>query len=612
MCGIYGTTINYSSQQVKEKLERTNFRGPDRSKHGYSGNDNKVILGHNRLSIIDLDPRSDQPFVYENLSIVFNGEIYNFKDLKSKLISQGFSFRTESDTEVICALYLKYGTKCVDHLNGMFAFVIHDSKNNMLFGTRDRLGQKPLYIYRNGMDIEFASQISSIQLHHTNLSISKKAIGYYLAWGNIPDPLSIFNEVRKLKPGYSFIFKLSDGVYKEEQYWDINLKEKNTFSGTFEQAKVQLEEILSDSVNMRLFADVPVGVFLSGGIDSSLISAIASKVSSSRVKTFSVKFNEDSYDESLYAKKVAKHLGTEHHEILCDFNEGLNLIENFSTYYDEPFADSSAIPTMLLSKYTRQNVTVALSGDAGDEIFLGYARYQASLMKKIFSVPHSLRKMMATGLSLVPNYKLGVIAKGLKIKNIESFYLNSFISIDRDWVDNNIDPLDIDEKKYIYSGNGDIYERMAQFDLKTYLNWDINTKVDRASMAFSLESRSPLMDYRVVEFANTLPREYKMQGTDQKRILKSILYDHVPKSFFDRPKSGFTMPFADWFRGSLKDYVMDELSTENLNEIPYINTQKVKFRIDQHMKNEWNRTPIIWKILVLRQWLSHNAKYSIV
>lgn len=606
MCGIYGTTIPYHLEQVKQKLERTSFRGPDRLQYDYMDDSNTVIFGHNRLAIIDLDPRSNQPFNYEHLGLVFNGEIYNFKALKKELINDGYTFRTESDTEVICALYLKYGESCVEHLNGMFAFVIYDSQKQLLFGARDRLGQKPLYIYKNGKDFEFSSQISSIQLHHKDLSISKKAINYYLSWGNVPDPHSIFNEVEKLLPGHHFRFDLNSGDYKTTQYWDVDYKKEKRFDGSLEDATEQLDTLLTEAVDLRLFADVPVGVFLSGGIDSSLIAALASKVSSNKIKTFSVKFNEDKFDESQYARKVATHLDTDHHEIVCHVDEGLDLIENFSHYYDEPFADSSAIPTMLLSKHTRKHVTVALSGDAGDELFIGYSRYITQKAESLYNIPKLIRQPVGAIMGAVPNYKMKVISKAFKIKDFNDFYLNAFIGIDHSWITKDFDTLDVPETKYLkhkYSGN---QERMATFDLKTYLNWDINTKVDRAAMAFSLETRSPLMDYRVAELANSLPVDYKIQGENQKRILKDVLYKYVPEAYFQRPKSGFTMPFSEWFRGHLKDMVLSELSDNELSSIPGIDAKEVSFRIKQHMNEEWDRYPMIWRLLVLKQWLKNN------
>lgn len=614
MCGIYGSTLKYNEFQIKKKLSRTSFRGPDQMGFGfYSSSQYDLIFGHNRLSIIDLDPRSNQPLNYlSKLEIVFNGEIYNFKEIKVNLIKKGYYFNTESDTEVICAAYLEYGKNLVKHLNGMFAFVILDKENNKLFGARDRLGQKPFYYYHNGKEFEFASQISSIQLFHRNLSISKNAISTYLTWGAIAEPLSIFNEIKKLKPGCLFEFNLVNGELSIDEYWDIDFKGINTFEGSYEDAKTHLNELLYDSVKLRLFADVPVGVFLSGGIDSSIVAAMASKAFKFDIKTFSVKFNNKGFDESIYAQKVANHLGTDHNIIECDYKEGLELIDGFHHFYDEPFDDSSAIPSMLLAKHTREQVTVAISGDAGDENFLGYHRYKWIRQGEHFmKIPYTLRLLLSKLTSIIPNYRYKIIADFMKYKSINEIYLNS--KMDRSYLTNSeaFSPADVDELKYLIHDNKNLLERVSDFDLKTYLNWDINTKVDRATMAYSLEARSPLMDYRIVEFARSLPTEFKFKGNNQKRILKDILYDYVPKEFFDRPKAGFTIPFKLWFRNELRQYVEKELSFDNLSRMPLVDPTIVTKKIKQHMDGSWNHYPLIWKLLVLKQWLNKNKGYEI-
>ena len=608
MCGIYGSTILYNENQVIEKLKRTSFRGPDQTGWKfYERKINPIIFGHNRLSIIDLDPRSNQPFTYQkNIEIVFNGEIYNFRDIKDILFKKGYTFKTTSDTEVICAAYLEYGEDCVTHFNGMFAFVIYDKINHRFFGARDRLGVKPFYYYHNGKNFEFASQISSIQLHNDNLSISKKAIDAYLTWGTIPDPLSIFNEVQKLRPGNSFVFNLNSGHLNIKTYWDIDYKGENKFMGSYTEAQSQLKNTLSDAVKIRMFADVPVGVFLSGGIDSSLIAALATQTSTAKVKTFSVKFNDKGFDESMYAQQVADHLKTDHNVIECNYNEGIDLIKNFHHYYDEPFADPSAIPSMLLAKHTKKQVTVALSGDAGDESFIGYQRYDwINKGDKFMKIPYQARLIMSKLVSLYPNYRFKIISEFMKYKSIDLAYLDSKTG------ESQMNNKEVDELKYLMHTDKNLLERVSAFDIKTYLNWDINTKVDRATMAYSLEARAPLMDYRIVELAQSLPTNFKFINGNQKRILKDLLYQYVPKHIFDRPKAGFTVPFKVWFREDLKDYVLSELNHEGLTQIPFINVNKVKGQIKQHMDGSWNHYPLIWKLLVLKQWLKNNQGYVI-
>jgi asparagine synthase (glutamine-hydrolysing) len=611
MCGIYGSTIRYEDYQVKAKLDRTSFRGPDKTDYkSYNNGDTKVIFGHNRLAILDLDPRSNQPFNYlDQIQIVFNGEIYNFIELKNELQQKGYQFSTTSDTEVICAAYMAYGHKCVDKLNGMFAFVIYDIKNQSFYGARDRLGKKPFYYFINEKKFEFASQISSIQLYNKELTISSKAIRSYLSWGSVPDTSSIFNEVKKLRAGHYFTFNLETGDFKSKKYWDIDYNGIDKFTGSYDDALDKLESLTKTAVKSRLFADVPVGVFLSGGVDSSLIAALATKTTNEKIKTFSVSFDEKGFDESMYAQQVANHLKTDHHVIKCNYNEGIDLIENFSHYYDEPFADSSAIPSMLLAKYTKEHVTVALSGDGGDESFIGYHRYNwVRYMNKIYSLPKPIRRALSSTLNVLPHYKLKVIGSVIESDSVSNAYLSTLYDPNPSYLEGSIEnPTDFEEFKYLNHNNKNIFERISDFDLKAYLNWDINTKVDRASMAYSLEARAPLMDYNVVDFARSLPTDFKFQKNNQKRILKDVLYKHVPKEIFNRPKAGFSMPFKEWFKNDLKDFVLSELSEENLSKIPGVKVNEVSKLIHQHMSGKSNNFHLIWKLLVLKQWLSTNG-----
>lgn len=613
MCGIYGTNLAYTSKIIDLKLQRTKFRGPD-----YTGVKNyelpsgTLVFGHNRLSIIDLDARSNQPFDYQDrCSIVFNGEVFNFKEIRKELQAKGYEFKTDSDTEVVCASYLEWKEKCLDKFIGMFALVIYDHERQTLFGGRDRLGQKPLYYQLSDQGFEFASQLSSIQVENSKLTISKDSISKYLAWGKIPDPDSIFNEIKKIRPGYFFVYDLKNKSFTTEKYWDIS-HEANTYTGTYEQAKQELEKELTAAVERRLYADVPIGVFLSGGVDSSLIAALAAKSSKEKIRTFSIKFTEQGFDESSYAQMVAEHLGTIHETIECSVDEGLGLIEEMAHFYDEPFADSSAIPSMLLAKYTSKHVTVALSGDGGDESFLGYSRYHWILnANKAYQFPSFLRSLGGSVLQMLPKYRLKLIGKGLKEPSIEDFYIYSMAGLDNSWLRNS-DAKDKFEGLEYLKNDLPLVQRMADFDIKTYLNWDINTKVDRATMAFALEARSPFLDHKIVELARSLPVDYKIKGSNQKRILKDILYTYVPEHIFDRPKSGFTLPLKHWFREDLKDYVLETLSETELKKIPGIVQEDVTKMIGEHMDGSWNRTSQIWKLIVLKQWLDKNRSgYSL-
>lgn len=604
MCGIYGSTIQYSDEIIKAKLDVIQFRGPDFSSFV---REEAIILGHNRLAILDLDARSNQPFSYLHLRIVFNGEIYNYQDVKRDLLKKGYQFTTTSDTEVICASYLEYGNKCVDYFNGMFSFIIYDTKNRKLFGARDRFGKKPFYYYHNSKNFEFASQPSQLSIGQ-DFTTNESAVSEYLIWGYIPEPKSIFNEIQKLPAAHTLSFNLDTGILKIENYWDLDYSWKHKFTGTYNEASDQLKNLLTDSVKIRMISDVPLGVFLSGGVDSSLIAALASK-QTNQIKTFSIKFNEKGFDESAYAQQVANHLQSDHHTIECNYSEGIDLIKNFCTFYDEPFADSSAIPSMLLAKYTKQHVTVALSGDGGDEGFVGYSRYK--WMKNsslLFHLPLFTRKALAFFLSLSPNYKHKLIAMGISIKDIETLYLRMNGGMENSWLIKPSLAVNSEFSEVLFNKKKPLVERLADFDVKTYLNEDINTKVDRASMAFSLESRAPLMDYRVIEFARSLPSNFKYGSNhNQKRILKDLLYELVPKEIFQRPKAGFAIPLEKWFRHELKEYVLDNLSMSELKTIPGINIKRTDEIIKEHMSGRWNRSTQIWKLLVLKQWMNRQS-----
>ncbi|WP_183564185.1 asparagine synthase (glutamine-hydrolyzing) [Mucilaginibacter sp. SP1R1] len=601
MCGIYGSTVYYNDDIVRAKLARVNFRGPDHSGFERVGS---AVLGHNRLAIVDLDTRSNQPFTYGSLKVVFNGEIYNYKQLRSRLRTLGHMFHTDSDTEVLAAAYLEYGVHCVDHFIGMFAFVIYDTQLQKFFGARDRLGKKPFYYAHNGLDFEFASQPAQIALNR-QVNTDLQAINEYFIWGYVPEPRSAWQEIKKLQAGYQFVFDVTTGQFTTEKYWDIHHTDLNTYKGSYFQAKTELKELLSDAVNVRMHADVNLGVFLSGGIDSSIVAALAAK-NTSQIKTFCIKFNEKGFDESVYASNIAKYLKTDHHEIECHTEDGVALIEKFGDYYDEPFADSSAIPTLLLCKHTKKFVTVALSGDGGDESFMGYSRYKwLNMANQFFNCPLALRKVMGGLVKLSPDYRHKLIAMGISVATIDLLYALMLGGLEYSWLQQPELGLNVPFVDMLSAEQGSFLQKMSAFDIKTYLNGDINTKVDRASMAFSVEARAPLMDHRVVTFAQRLPDNFKYGNGVQKRILKDILYQYVPAYMFDRPKAGFTMPLSHWFRHQLKDYVLDHLSLHELKNIPGIDAQKASDMINDHITGKWNRGPQIWKLLVLKQWLKN-------
>lgn len=602
MCGIFGTTKIYSESIIRKKIANTSFRGPDFS--DFKTFSNNLTFGHNRLAIIDLDERSNQPFEYDNLTIVFNGEIFNFQEIRSCLKNDGYIFSTLSDTEVICASYLKWGEDCVNHFNGMFSFVIFDYKNNILFGARDRLGKKPFYyMFQNG-HFEFASQPSVIAIGNP-LTLSSEAISQFLVWSFIPEPNSIYNEVSKLLPGHKFIFDLHSKDLTISKYWDLEYTSGITFS-SFSEAKGKLKNILDDSVKLRMIADVPIGVFLSGGTDSSLIAATAQNISINKINTYCIKFSNAIYDESRQAERIAKYLGTDHNTIECSPSDLVLLLEDYFQYFDEPFGDSSAIPTMLLSKQTKKSITVALSGDGGDEFFMGYTRYDwIYYFDKIFKLPLPIRQFASQVVKNIPFKYHDQISKTLCFNTIDEAYKSILAK-----KDNNIflDPSLSDYKYFdIWLNSGkNIIERVSDYDIKNYLNNDINTKVDRSSMAYALEIRAPLMDYRILEFSKKIPTEYKYSLSNKKIILKDLLYDYIPPKYFSRKKVGFGAPISNWFKNDLKGLLNDTITKNNLDLIPNLNSDYILRLLYNNDQKYQDNSVLFWNLIVLINWIKKN------
>jgi asparagine synthase (glutamine-hydrolysing) len=602
MCGIFGTTKLYSEDTIRKKIAKTNFRGPDFS--DFKTFSNNLTFGHNRLAIIDLDDRSNQPFEYENLTIVFNGEIFNFQEIRSCLISDGYVFSTLSDTEVICASYLKWGEDCVKKFNGMFSFVIFDYKNDILFGARDRLGKKPFYyLFQNG-HFEFASQPSVIAIGNS-LTLSNEAISQFLVWSFIPEPNSIYNEVSKLLPGHRFIYDLKNEDLTISKYWELDVNPDLTFS-SFSEAKGNLKSILDDSVKLRMIADVPIGVFLSGGTDSSLVTAIAQNYSINKINTFCIKFSNAIFDESRQAESIAKYLGTHHNTIECNPSDLETLLDNYFQYFDEPFGDSSAIPTMLISKQTKKSITVALSGDGGDEFFMGYTRYDwINYFDKIFKLPLPIRQLASQVVKNIPFKYHDQISKILPLNTIDDAYKSILAKQDNNVF---IDPS-LSDYKYFdnwLKSSKNIIERVSDYDIKNYLNNDINTKVDRSSMAYALEIRSPLMDYRILEFSKKIPTGFKHTIFNKKIILKDILYDYIPQKYFSNKKNGFGAPISNWFKDDLKALLNDTITKNNLDLIPNINSDYIMKLLYKNDQKYQDNSVLFWNLIILINWIKKN------
>jgi asparagine synthase (glutamine-hydrolysing) len=595
MCGIYSTNISYHKDDIEFKLRQIDFRGPDNL--GFLKIDS-ISLAHLRLSILDLDKRSNQPFKFKHLYITFNGEIYNFESLKNELIALGFTFETTSDTEVLVKAYSLWGAKLLNKINGMFAFVIYDTAKEELFCARDRLGVKPFFYYWENGFFEICSQLRP--LLKSNSKVSEEAISIYLDCGYVPSPFSILENVYKLPPGNFMVIDLKNKSKTISEYWNLNSVKESKI--TYENAKNELHELIIDAVKIRMQSDVPLGAFLSGGIDSSLVAAIASKLSNVPVNTFTIGFEDPKYDESKVAQQFAEIIGSNHNEIVCRAKDILNMLPTFVKVYDEPFSDSSALPSLLLNSVTKQHATVALSGDGGDESFLGYLHFDLmDKFEKANVVPFFIRK----GLSVLPWHKIfkgrpETIKGILKSKNNDDFSWKIFMGNDS---------LQKNEKsswKKYYQGYKkwakNPKQRLADLNIKLWLENDSNVKVDRASMAFSVEVRSPFLDYRIVEFARKLPVEYKYDRGNKKKIIKDILSEYIPQEVFDQPKKGFAVPISYWLKNELKNDVIEKLNDDFLNKIPNLDVEKFKLKMKLFYDDKYDYSYIVWRLYVLALW----------
>ena len=589
MCGIYGSTKLYPNEVVARKLSLMKFRGPDHQHflRVKKLNGEEVTLGHVRLAIMDLDARSNQPFCYnENITIVFNGEVYNYRELAQRYLS-GLDLRTESDTEVICAMYERFGKDCVNYFNGMFAYVIFDKAKNVLVGARDRLGKKPFYYYLTRDSFEFASQLNPIR-YGNNFHISELSRKLYLLNGYISDPYSIYTEVSKLRAGQLFTLDLSTYKMEVEQYWDIDSNSCGfTTPKSYNEAKDQLRELLFDAVRIRLNADVPVGMFLSGGIDSSLVSAIVSQLNKD-ICAYTIGFNNPKYNESNHANDVAQHLGIPIKINFCEGDDMLDIVKDIPTYFDEPFADFSLIPTSLLCQKTRQDVTVALGGDGGDETFFGYSSYfklkQKDMLCKI--LPYPVRYAAYLALYTWRNTQFIDMLRYHKVEDIHTGRYSYGTFADAATFDPYILSRNLPDLKYLDTTKRG-YLAYADYDMKHYMNSCINTKADRAAMRSSLELRSPIMDYRVTEFSKVLPIDYLYsKDIGGKRILKDILYEMVPREILDRPKQGFAAPVGDWFKTNLKKNFVDIIDKSLIYEyLPELDPNKIILYREKFLAN---------------------------
>lgn len=641
MCGIVGYWDKNSANAkiVEQMAMQIHHRGPD-----YAGVwlnlEANLALAHRRLSIIDLSPAGHQPMVSPcgHFTLVFNGEIYNHPELRADLEREGghFDWRGHSDTETLLAALRHWGVeKTLQRLNGMFAFALWDSREQCLFLARDRMGEKPLYYGNSGGCFLFGSELKSFQAHpHWQPKIDRDALSLYMRHNAVPAPWSIYQGIKKLAPAHFVVIREAGRQISEPHcYW--NLAEIAEQQGVARQVESntealidELDGLLRDAVNSRMAADVPLGAFLSGGFDSTMVAALMQSQSSRPIKTFTIGFHEQGYNEAVHAKAVAKHLGTNHTELYVTSKEAMAVIPRLPTIWDEPFSDSSQIPTLLVSELARKHVTVSLSGDGGDELFCGYNRYTQGyqIWRKLQLLPTPFRQLIGSLMQVFPGALLeallGFLPKHFQIphladrlpkladvirqKSAEGYYQNLISH----WKQPDQLVLDATEPKTIFNRPeqhlelADFREQMMYLDSMTYLPDDVLTKVDRASMAVSLEVRVPLLDHRVVEFAWRLPLSMKLRYGQGKWILRQVLYKYIPKELVDRPKMGFSVPIGDWLRGPLRGWAEDLLDENRIIREGFFRPEPIKQKWNEHLSGKRNWQYHLWDVLMFQAWLS--------
>lgn len=610
MCAIVGFVDfkNKSSKNIlSQMLSVLRYRGPDNTDLEFIHKDNiQVAIGHNRLSIIDLSPNGHQPYKFDNFILVHNGEVYNFQEIRAELEKLGYDFVSHSDTEVIIKAYHAWGDNAISKFNGMFALCIYDTKNNTLKLIRDRVGVKPLYYYQKDDLFMFASELKAFHKHPLfDKEISSYALDLYLKYGSILQPYSIFKYAKKVENGQILSLNLNSKQITKSTYWDIyDFYKKPKLKISEQEALDELENLVNSSVKYRLISDVPFGSFLSGGYDSSLVTAFMQKNSDKKIKTFTIGFENPKFDETNYAALVANHLNTDHIEYICTPNDVLDILPNLSDILDEPMADVSVIPTLLVSKITKQKVTVSLSGDGGDELFAGYKSYN-----KIIKLNNTLR--------FTPfRHSVGNLLKNIninakfdrKIARISSMFLAKNIieledSFQNLFLDINIASLKSDFKFDNLPNllNNDL-DTLLMRDFKSFLIDQLLVKTDRASMYYSLESREPLLDFRIVEFAAQLSNNLKLKNGEGKYLLKKLTHKYIPKNIMDRPKMGFSVPIQDWFESDIKIYARKYLDNQKIKKQNLFNAYEVMRIANNYFNGNNVNFRQLWGLLVFQMW----------
>lgn len=628
MCGICGyiRRREVTPEQLKRMNDTMSHRGPDDSGEEFfeMAGGYRVGLAQRRLSILDLSALGHQPMHSADgrVVVVYNGEIYNFRELREELAD--YPFRSDCDTEVIIAAYLKWGISCVNRFNGMFAIGLFDREEEAVYLIRDRIGKKPLYYWYEREELVFASELKPIMAcPDFQAKIDRGVLSRYLFQQYINAPESVFENVFQLKPGA--VLKFQDGQIQTWSYWNV----REAYEGaakfpvkSYEEAKEQLKALLQRAVSLRMIADVPLGTFLSGGYDSSLVTAMAQAHSASPVKTFSIGFYEESYNEAPYARAVADYLGTDHTELMITEADMLQMVESIPKYYDEPFADPSQIPTMLVCQLAREQVTVALSGDGGDEFYCGYNIYekvaQAQKLDALGGLVHGLCNLPGIrrfDMEKKLPFKVRVIAGNRDRETKTQFSAGNYPGMARDMVGGlpsgkRALPVHYPVESGYPAGDWQICRMLL--DMDTYLPGDILCKMDRASMKYSLEARCPILDPDVMDFSYRIPHAYKYAAGDKKHILKDIAYDYVPRELLERPKKGFGVPLDKWLRGPLKEQLLcyadnDFLKRQNIFDESYVQKLVKSYLVtgDRGRGTGENYSGLIWAFFVFQQWYAY-------
>ena len=635
MCGIAGF-IDLRSEDpvsiINKMIQTIHHRGPDAADR-WNDPASGVTLGFRRLAIQDLSPLGMQPMhsASDRYVMVFNGEVYNFRILRSKLESESTSFKSSSDSEVILAAIEAWGfEKALQSFQGMFAIALWDKHEKKLYLARDRMGEKPLYYGWHKDIFFFASELKPLFQHpQFRPKINRDAIGLYIRTGYIPTPFSIFQDIYKLRQATYLCVDPISKKTSEHTYWQLPLFEEGIYQGP-----QQIEELLKDTVRNQMIADVRLGCFLSGGIDSSLIAAIMQSESSQPVNTYTIGFNEPKYNEAIYAKKVAKHLGTNHHEHYIDPEDMIDVVHLIPDLYDEPFSDSSQIPTYVVSKMAKQDVTVILSGDGGDELFFGYRRYfqtmnrwqkiqkiwgRTILGKLLKNIPSPLLKMAYTT-SAFTCRRLRQHSEAIVLSLAKSLCSHQSVDLYHEIIAQEKDPegwvlgLSSNYENHLTNFVDNLTSKqtediISEYDIKDYLMDDILVKVDRASMGVSLETRVPLLDHRIVELSRHIPANEKYRGNKGKLPLREILDKYVPKEYIDRPKQGFGIPINQWLRGPLKDFGEELLDKKRLEDQGIFNADRVHRLWRRHQSGYHDRGLFIWTFFVFQLWWKKYESY---